>query len=357
MGETKSNNRVLVTGAYGFLGKYIVLELLKHGYRVIAYGRSMKKLLNLRQSIADQLESEETTLDTSKLTSKLILYIGDFTNYRSIKKAVHGVNYVVHAGALSTVWGARDDFMETNVRGTINVIKACNASSDTVRRLIYISSPSIYCTNKDQFDIEESEAPSTNHLSYYIESKLRSESKFNHCTIPYTILRPRGLFGIGDSSIVPRIIKSNNTIGIPLFNGGTNKVDITCVENVAHAIRLSIESPNKKSETYNVTNGEPREFKKIVEQFMAGIEQKPKYLKINIKLMEKAATIIESVYRALHIYDTEPAITKYTIYTLGYSQTLNIDKIKDDIGYEPIISLDEGIKKYVEHWRLEHANK
>ena len=168
--------------------------------------------------------------------------------------------------------------------------------------------------------------------------------------IPYVIIRPRGLFGIGDTSIIPRIINANRKIGIPLFNDGKNVVDITCVENAALALRLAVENKNANGNIYNITNDEPREFKDILEELFEKIDEKPKYFRVNLKVMYAIASIVESVYKIFHIY-REPIFTKYNICTLGYSQTLNIKKAKDDLNYIPKISLSEGIKKYAKNYR------
>ena len=119
-------SRVLVTGAYGFLGRYVVRELLAHGYEVVAFGRKRDKLEALR---ADGAEAAE-------------LFVGDFCRQEDITAATKGVDFVIHAGALSTVWGKRSDFMETNVRGTQRVVRACKQNK--VKRLVFVSSPSIY---------------------------------------------------------------------------------------------------------------------------------------------------------------------------------------------------------------------
>ena len=71
------------------------------------------------------------------------------------------------------------------------------------------------------------------------------------------ILRPRGLIGIGDTSLVPRILHVNDSIGIPLFRGGRNLVDLTSVENVALACELSLTVKGAQGKIFNITNGEP----------------------------------------------------------------------------------------------------
>lgn len=322
--------KVLVTGVYGFLGKYIIKELLDNGYRVVCFGRKKQELDKLKQENVE-------------------IYVGDFCVEEDILNASKDVDYIIHAGALSTVWGNREDFINTNVKGTKNILYCCKKNN--IKRLVYVSSPSVYSDKADRLNIDESDFDENNKLNYYIESKIIAENEIHKTKeVPFVIIRPRGLFGIGDTSIIPRLIKANRKIGIPLFNDGKNIVDITCVENVALALRLAIESKNAVGKTYNITNGEPREFKNILEELFQQINEQPKYLKISLNLMYGVSDIIEGIYKILHIYK-EPMITKYTICTLGYSQTLNIEKAKKDLNYIPKMTLSEGILKYAEDYK------
>lgn len=298
--------KVLVTGATGFLGKYLIEELLNNDYEVVAQGRKENVLSNIKEKYNAQIL--KCSLD-------------------EIKNVELKVDYVIHAAALSTVWGKWEDFYNSNVVGTENVIDFCKKNN--VKRLVYVSSPSIYSAKCDRLNIKEEDFDKNNQLNFYIKSKILAENLINSIEddkLEKVIIRPRGLFGIGDTSIIPRLINANRKIGIPLFNDGKNIVDITCVENVALALRLAIESKNAVGNTYNITNGEPREFKNILEELFEQINEPPKYLKINLKLMYGVSSIIEFIYKLFHIYK-EPMITKYNICTLGYSQTLNIEKV------------------------------
>ena len=322
--------KVLVTGATGFLGKYLIEELLNNDYEVVAQGRKENVLNNLKEKYNAQIL--KCSLD-------------------EIKNIEINVDYVIHAAALSTVWGKWEDFYNSNVVGTENVIDFCKKNN--VKRLVYVSSPSIYSAKCDRLNINEEDFDKNNQLNFYIKSKILAENLINSIVddkLEIAIIRPRGLFGIGDTSIIPRLIKANRKIGIPLFNEGKNIVDITCVENVATALRLAIESKNAVGRTYKITNGEPREFKNILEELFKQINEPPKYLKINLNLMYGVSSIIEFIYKLFHIYK-EPMITKYNICTLGYSQTLNIEKAKKDLNYIPKMTLSEGIKKYAEDYK------
>ena len=323
--------RVLLTGATGFLGKYAIEELISHGYEVIAQGRNQKRL----EEIKNEYNIEILCVDLSEIANADI-----------------ECDYVIHAAALSTVWGKWDDFYNSNVVGTSNVIEFC--LNKKVKKMIYISSPSIYTSKEDRLDILEDSFDKNNKLSFYIRTKIMAEDIVNLSVqkrgLPAVIIRPRGLFGIGDTSIIPRLIKANRSIGIPLFNGGQNKVDITCVENVALSLRLAIESDCDIGKTYNITNGEPMEFKTILEMLFDRIGEKPNYRKMPLGFMYFVAGILEGIYKLFGIYK-EPSLTKYTVLTLGYSQTLNIEKARKDLNYKPLMTIEEGIVKYAESVR------
>ena len=322
--------KVLVTGATGFLGKYVVEELVEHGYQVRAFGRNSK----IGRSLENTLVS---------------FFQGDLTNAEDVSEACKGMDLVVHAGALSTVWGPWEDFYRANVLGTKYVLEACRQTD--IQRLVYVSSPSIYAAPKDQLAIKESDAPEENNLNNYIRSKLASERLFkDYPDVPSIILRPRGLFGIGDTSILPRVINLSQKIGIPLIGDGRQLMDMTCVENVALAIRLAIEAPEAKGEVYNITNGEPRAFRDLLEESLTGLGYPIKYRKIPASLLAGIASSLEFLYKSLNLKG-EPPLTRYTYYLLRYSQTLDISKAERELGYRPKISISEGIEQYVQDYR------
>ena len=252
---------VLVTGATGFLGEYLVRRLVKE-YRVLALGRNQEKGRGLEAYGA-------------------VFCPGDFTDRESCASYFEGVDYVIHAGALSTVWGKWEDFYQTNVVGTHLVAALCLVKG--IRRLVYVSSPSIYTGREDQYQIREEQAPRQNNLNYYIKTKLMAERvirKWEKRGLETVILRPRGLIGIGDTSLVPRLLRANGKTGIPLFRNGRNLVDITSVENVALACELAMKAPGASGKVFNITNGEPMAFGRILEQFLAAIGEKPRYLRL-----------------------------------------------------------------------------
>lgn len=321
---------VLITGATGFLGEYLVRSMAS-GYNVLAMGRDREKGRLLE-----------------KLGAKFCP--GDFTDPNSCAAYFKGVHYVIHAGALSTVWGKWEDFYKTNVQGTSIVAGLC--LEHNVKRLVYLSSPSIYTGKQDQYNIKEEESPETNELNFYIKSKLMAERvirQWNRKGLETVILRPRGLIGIGDASLVPRLLRANAHIGIPLMRGGHNVIDLTSVENAALACRLALSAKGVNGMAFNITNGEPMEFKALLELFLAAIGKRPHYIKLPFRLLYGVSAGLEWIYRKLGC-SLEPPLTRYTVCTLGFAQTMDISKAKELLGYHPEKSLRESIEEYGRWW-------
>lgn len=325
-----------MTGATGFLGEYLVRRLISN-YEVYALGRNPEKGEELKQIGA-------------------VFCPGDFTDEFQCRPYFAGIDYVIHAGALSTPWGEWNDFFKTNVKGTAIVSRLCHQYR--IQRLVFISSPSIYTEKRNRMNIREEQYNQNNDLNGYIKSKILAEQQVRRWELQgleTVILRPRGLVGIGDTSLVPRLLRANGQTGIPLFNKGRNQVDLTCVENVAYACELALTVPGISGEVFNITNGEPMEFRILLEEFLTAAGETPKYRELPFGLVYTAAAAMEKVYRIFAL-PGEPPLTRYTVNTLGYAQTMNITKAKKLLGYHPEKTLMESVKEYGGWWKQQKAS-
>jgi len=326
--------KVLVTGATGFLGSSLLPLLESRGYQIHAMGRNKELGLKLE-------------------TPSIKFFQGDITRIDDLRRAARGCGEVVHAASLSTLWGPWEAFYNCNVLGTEQVLKICDELQ--IRRLVYISSPSVYCTAKDQWDIKEDQQLPRRSMNFYIKSKKMAEEcikQWNNPSLQWVILRPRALFGIGDSSIIPRLLKANRSFRIPLFRHGRNTMDITYVDNVSQAIYLALTVPDISGEVFNITNGEPMEFRSMLKALFDSIGEEARYLKLPRTLLYGLAGFLEMIYRIFHI-KKEPSLTRYTVLTLGFSQSMNIEKAEKLLGYRPLISVEEGIRIYAD-WYKQH---
>ena len=324
---------VLVTGAYGLLGSHTVRELIENGYHVRAFGRDPEKLSKL----ADEYGS-----------SRIDTFCGDFCNAEDIEEACEGIDYVIHCGALLKGWGRRSEYIRTNVGGTKNVLDAC--AKHNIKRLVHTSSPSAHAL-KNNLNIKEEEQNENNRLSFYIESKLMAEKLVREQDkVPYSIIRPRGITGIGDKNMLPVLINVNRQIGIPLFQKGKVIVDLVCAENAALALRLCMEKEEALGQAYNITNGEPKLVTELAEEMFAALGTEARYIRLPFLPVYAAAGVLEGVWKLLKIYDKAPPLTRINVCTLGRSQIFSIEKARRELGYEPEVSLSEMIRKYAEDY-------
>ena len=325
---------VLVTGAYGLLGSHAVRELIENGYHVRAFGRDPDRL----QKLAAEYENDQ-----------IDIFCGDFCNAAEIDDACEGMDYVVHCGALLKGWGRRSEYIRTNVEGTRNVLEAC--ARHGVKRLVYTSSPSAHAL-KNNLCIKEEDQNENNRLNYYIESKLLAEKLVRgQDKVPYSMIRPRGITGIGDKNMLPVLINVNRQMGIPLFQKGKVLVDLVCAENAALALRLCMEKEEALGQAYNITNGEPKLVTDLAEEMFTALGIKAKYIRLPFMPVYAAAGMLEAVWKLLRIYDKAPPVTRINVCTLGRSQIFSIEKARRELGYEPRVSLSEMIREYAEDYR------
>lgn len=316
--------RVLVTGASGFLGGHVVSDLRAHGFDVFVTGRNLSGLTQVaaqsRIVHASLAELAHTRLD---------------------------VDAVIHCAALSTPWGRWQDFVAANVEGTKHVVTF--ARRNGVRRIVHVSSPSVYASASDRLLIREDEVDESNRLNGYIRSKIAAEQLLRAEALTsgapeIVMLRPRGLIGEGDPSLIPRLIDVHDRIGIPLFRGGSNVIDVTAVENVALAARLALTKGDASAGVYNITNGEPRAFEPMLRSLLIDAGIAPRFRSLPLPIARIAAAVLERVC-ALLPSRPEPPLTRYTLSTIAYSQTLDISRARSELGYEPEISLNEALRR------------
>ena len=321
---------MLVTGATGFLGGHVVRELRAHGHEVFAGGRDPERLA----AVADP---EHRVPGDLKALAGLRLE----------------VDAVVHCAALSTPWGRWAEFRAANVEGTGHVVAF--ARRNGVRRIVHVSSPSIYAALRDRLGIRETDVDPGNRLNGYIRSKIAAEALLQRALADgeigeLVIIRPRGLIGQGDPSLVPRLLDVHRRIGVPLFDGGRAVIDITAVENVASALRLALDHGDGAGGVYNITNGEPRVFRELLVALLGMLGVEPRLRSLNRRAAWALAAALEGACAVLP-GNPEPPLTRYTLSTIAYSQTLDISRARAELGYRPQLDLDTALRRVADALR------
>lgn len=242
------NKKVLVIGGAGFIGGFVVAELLKHDVKeVVIYDNLARgKLENIKKSLED-----------SRVT--LFPFGGDIRETDVLDKAFEGVDYVFH---LAAMWLLHcKDFPRTafdvNISGTFNVLEAC--VKHKVKKLVYSSSASVY---GDALEVPMTEDHPFNNKNFYGATKIAGEAMCTAFNDRYGLeivgLRYMNVYGPGQdqhavySGVVPIMLNKIEAGEQPVINGdGSQAYDFIYVEDVARS-NISAALSDVKIGFYNV---------------------------------------------------------------------------------------------------------
>ena len=319
--------RILVTGATGFLGSRLIEAMADNKcWEIIATGRKLKPF---------------STVEASNIEYKL----GNLEDDEFVGTLMDKIDAVVHAAALSAQMGKYRDFHRANVKSTENIIQA--AKSKNIKKLVFISSPSVYFQMKHQLNIkEEDDLPKP--INNYALTKREAEKLVQASGIPHIIIRPRALIGKGDTVIMPRIMRAHREGRLRRMGDERNVVDMTPVRNLTDAIILGLNAQGKAvNQIYNISNGEPQPLWPLLDDLLEKMELPPLKKKVSLPLVLLIARFME--WHAKWFNDhREPALTAYGVGTLTMSFGLDITKAKELLGYTPRQTVEEAIDEFVD---------
>lgn len=323
-------SKVLITGAGGFLGSYIVRDLFeKGGYEIYTFSR--KKYSHLDKYGVIQIQ-------------------GDLQNALDVLNATKGMDAIIHTASQVGMWGEYELFFNTNFLGTKNIIEACKQNQ--IKKLVYTSTPSVAFGNTDLLGVDESTPYPKKYYSFYAETKALAEKlvlKSNGHKLSTVAIRPHLIFGPGDQNLIPRVLESAKKNKLKIVGDGENQVDVSYVENVSHIHLLALEKLSAQSpiagKAYFFGQGPVKLW-----DFINDILEKKNINKVTKKISLKKAYalgfLIEKIFQIFKIKKIEPPMTRFVAMQLGMSHYYDHHALKRDFGEDYLkFSLDEGIKK------------
>ena len=318
----------LVTGANGFLGRYLVEQLVARGDRVTAF-----------------IRRPDAQLQALGVTTAL----GDLTDASAIRTACQGVDTVFHVAARAGLGGPWKSYFEPNVLGTRNVLAACQASG--VQKLIFTSSPSVTFDGTDQRGVDERAPYPTRWLAHYPHSKAIAEQEVLAANQPNLLtcaLRPHLIWGPRDSHLIPKLIDRARSGRLRRVGSGDNLIDTIFVENAAAAHLQACDAlqPNSPvaGQAYFLSQGEPVNCWQWINELLALAQLPPVTKSISLRAAWAIGSVCETAWK-LAGRASDPPMTRFLAAQLATHHYFDISKARRDFGYSPLISHAAGMQR------------
>ena len=313
-----------VTGGSGFIGGRLIQRLKSEGWDVRALARSERSAEKVRALGAEPMS-------------------GDIADADSIREGAQGCMYAFHAAAHLGDWGRREDFVRDNVTGTENAL--AGTASAGVRRFVHVGTEAALMAGQPLVNADESLPLQPDSPALYSATKAMAEQAVRQANRPgefeTVVIRPRFVWGPGDNTIVPSLVKAVKSGQFRWIGGGRHKTSTTHVDNVVEGLWLGA-TRGAAGGVYFVTDGEPVEFRDFVTRLLAteGVEAPSGELPLPVA--RALASGGEGIWRTLRLKGSPP-VTRMALWVSSLECTIDISRARSELGYAPVVSIDEGL--------------
>lgn len=308
--------RILVTGAGGFVGGRFVArfrdrpDLVLHGVG--------------RRPLADP---DYTTVDLS----------------RPFDLAFEP-DVVIHAAARAAPWGTAEEYRRDNVEATRQVLDFCRRQPRPPR-LIHVSSSSVFYRPGPQLGLTEDSPIGPRFVNRYAATKFAGELLVREYGGPWLIVRPRAVFGPGDTVLFPRLLAAARAGRLPLFVGAPPAVgDLIYIDTLTDYLLRAALRPELTG-AYNLTNAEPVAIQAFLLDLFARLGLPAPRRRVSIRTALWAAGVTEAVWKLLRLRG-EPPVTRFGVGVFAWSKTFDVRRALADLG-PPSVSIADGLEAFV----------
>ncbi|QNN45525.1 NAD-dependent epimerase/dehydratase family protein [Thermomonas brevis] len=323
--------KILVTGGGGFLGQALCRGLLERGYEVASFSRG-------RHAVLDALGVRQLQ--------------GDLADREAVLAAfAEGFDAVLHNAAKAGAWGSYESYFSANVAGTRNVIAACRAHG--IGKLVHTSTPSV--VHRATHPVEGASADEVPYgegvKAHYAATKIVAEREVlaaNDAGLATVALRPRLIWGPGDTQILPKLVERARSGRLRLVGSGDNLVDTTYIDNAAQAHFDALEHLRPGAacagRAYFVSNGEPWPLREVLNGLLRAADAPEVRKTIPFGAAYALGAVCEGLWTALPLKG-DPPMTRFLAEQLGTAHWYSMAPAARDFGYAPKVTMAEGLER------------
>jgi nucleoside-diphosphate-sugar epimerase len=314
-----------VTGGSGFIGGRLIERLVGDGWRVRALARS------------DVAAEKVSALGAEPVR-------GDLEDRASLRAGAEGTDVVFHAAAHLGEWGDRREFERINVGGTRNAVEAARDAG--ARRFVHVGTEAALMAGEPLVNVNEEAPLRPDSRAPYSATKAMAEQIVrdgNGDGLETVVVRPRLVWGVGDTTILPALVSAVEKKRFSWIAGGAHKTSTTHVDNVIHGLMLGAER-GRPGGVYFVTDGEPVVFREFVTELLGTQGVTPPERNTPAPVGRGAAAVSESMWRLLRRRGNPP-VTRLAYWLSAQECTIDISRAREELGYQPVRTIPEGMEE------------
>jgi nucleoside-diphosphate-sugar epimerase len=331
------NDRILITGAAGFIGCRVVDTLAKRGFRnLLCFVRPSSELTSIEAIIARRSSG-----------ARIEIIEGNLLSREDCEAACKDTAVILHLAAGTGEKSFPDAFMNSVV-ATRNLLEA-SLRHKRLRRFVLVSSFAVYTNRQKSRRLDES-CPVEQHPERsgdaYCYAKVKQEQIVadyaKNFDIPYVVVRPGSVYGAANSEVTGRV--GLGTFGLFLHLGGSNSVPFTYVDNCADAIALAGLVKGVDGEIFNVVDDNLPSSRQFLRQYKKQVRHfKSLYVP---HVMSYAFCRLWEKYSKWSKGQLPPAFTESRWHSEWKDTSYSNDKLKRQLGWNPRVSTEEGLRRY-----------
>lgn len=321
--------KILLTGGTGFIGYSLAKRLLAIGHEVHVVGRSASP-------------------PGSKNFEGILYHSHDLSIQEIPSSIISGADFVFHIAAKAGVGGPYSSYYRANYQTTVNLLKSCQASQ--IPRLVFTSSPSVVFSGRSIRNGNESLPYVKSNLSSYATTKALAEravlKAHSAGTFQTLALRPHLVWGEGDPHLLPKVIKRHKAGKLRIVGNGENRVDLTHIDNVCHAhlcaMEALLENKTAGGKAYFIGQNEPVRLWAWLNDLFEQLDLTPLEKRVSFGKAYFAGLFLENFWKLLRLRK-DPPMTRFVACQLAHDHWFSPQAAKTDLGYEPILSMKQGL--------------